>query len=162
MPYSNISASLSDADRDKILAYLTDAWKLLPFLVNLTNDEKKNLPKMGDKSVAFVEKSLDYSESTPKLVPPFLDVTELRKDVDLVKQLNPIYNLLSQLFDALDGTYTVLGSEAMVASLSFYHTARDASKKNVPGSKAIYDDLKKRFPGRTPGKAVPPTPPPAK
>jgi hypothetical protein len=154
MPYSNISATLSDADRDKILADLKDAWNLLPFLINLTNDEKKALPKMGEKSVSFVEKSLDYAQANPKLVPPYLDPAELQKDVGLVKQLNPIYELLNQLYDALDGTYTAVGSEAYVESLSFYNTVRDASKRNVPGAGAIYDDLQARFPGHPKGNST--------
>ncbi len=149
MPYGNISAVLSDADRDAILAKLNEAWALMPFLVNLTPDEIRGLPKMGEKSVSFVEKSLEYARGNPKLVPPYLDAGELNKDLVLVKQLQPIHNLLNQLFDALDGTFTAVGSEAYVESLSFYNTVRDAAKRNVPGSDAIYQDLRKRFPGRS-------------
>lgn len=157
MPYSNISAVLSDAERDAILAKLKEAWELLPFLINLTADEKKALPKMGDKSVSFVEKSLDYAGGNPNLIPPYLDAAELKKDVTLVKQLQPIYNFLNQFFDAVDNTFTAVGSEAYVESLTFYNTVRDASKRNVPGADAIYQDLRQRFPGRpTAEKAVPP------
>ncbi len=148
MPYGNISAVLSDADRDAILAKLREAWGLMPFLINLTPDEMKTLPKMGEKSVSFVEKSLDYAKANPNLIPPYLDAGELIKDVILVKQLQPIQNLLNEFFDAVEGTYTAVGSEAYVESLTFYNTVRDASKRNVPGSEAIYQDLRKRFPGR--------------
>ena len=146
-----VTATLSDADRDKILADLKEVWDLMPFLINLTDDEKKSIPKMGDKSVSFVEKSLDYAEANPKLVPPYLDPGELQKDVDLVKQLDPVFNSLNQLFSALDSTCTAVGSEAYVESLSFYNSARDAAKRNVPGAKAIYDDLQARFPGHPKG-----------
>lgn len=160
MPYGNISAEMPNADRDKVLADFRDAWSLMPFLVNLTPDDILSMPKMGDKSLSFVEKSLDYAEANPNLVPPYLDVAELKKDLGLVKQLSPIYNLLSQLASAMAGTYIAVGSEAYVESLSFYNSVRDAAKRNVPGAKAIYDDLQKRFPGRPPTKAKPGDAPP--
>ena len=37
------------------------------------------------------------------------------------------------------------GSEAYIASLSYYNSVKMAAKLNVPGAKPIYDDLKKRF-----------------
>ncbi len=86
--------------------------------------------------------------ANPNLIPPYLDAAELIKDVILVKQLQPIQNLLNEFFDAVEGTYTAVGSEAYVESLTFYNTVRDASKRNVPGSEAIYQDLRKRFAGR--------------
>lgn len=157
MPYGNISVVLSDEDRDAVLAKFMEAWGLLTFLINLTPDEMKAMPKMGDKSVSFVDKSLEYAAGNPKLVPPYLDAAELKKDVVLAKQLQPIHKLLNQLFDAVDATYTAVGSEAYVESLSFYNSVRDAAKRNVPGADAIYQDLKKRFPGRPKAvKAVPP------
>ncbi len=148
MPYANISASLSTADRDAILTKLNEVKTLLPFLINLTGEEKTAIPKMGERSIPFVDKSLGYALSNTNLVPPYLNVAELKKDVELVKNLEPVYQLIEQLASAVDGTYTALGSEAYTASLTFYNTVRDAAKRNVPGSSAIYEDLKTRFPGR--------------
>jgi hypothetical protein len=107
--------------------------------------------KMGDGSIPFVDKSLNYASLNPNLVPPYLDVAELKKDVELVKNIDPVYNLMSQIFTSLDDTYTALGSEAFNASLTFYNIVRDAAKRNVPGASTIYEDLKKRFPGRPSG-----------
>lgn len=52
MPYQNISASLSDGDKSHILDYIKQIEILLPFLVNLTIDERVALYKMGNKSVS--------------------------------------------------------------------------------------------------------------
>jgi hypothetical protein len=150
MPYSNISASVSTADRDAILVKLNEVKTLLPFLISLTKDERSTMLKMGDKSIAFVEKSLGHAQANTNLVPPYLDVAELNKDMALVKTITPIYNMLEQLYTSLDDTYMALGSEAFNASLTFYNTVRDASKRNVPGAKSIYEDLRSRFPGRPP------------
>jgi hypothetical protein len=40
------------------------------------------------------------------------------------------------------------GSEAYIAALAYYNSVKQAAKMNVPGARAIYDDLSKRFPGR--------------
>lgn len=37
------------------------------------------------------------------------------------------------------------GSEAYAAALSYYNSVKMASKLNVNGAKAIYEDLRKRF-----------------
>lgn len=149
MPYANISAVLSDEERDAIITSLNAVNAKLPFTINLTNDEKSTMLKMGDKSIPFVDKSLGYAQANANLVPPYLNVAELKKDVELVRQLDPVYRLIMQLASAIDDTYTALGSEAFTASLTFYNTVRDAAKRNVPGAAAIYEDLKERFPGKS-------------
>jgi hypothetical protein len=42
----------------------------------------------------------------------------------------------------------VVGSEAYHEALAFYHNTQAATKQDVPGAKAIYEDLKTRFPRR--------------
>jgi hypothetical protein len=39
------------------------------------------------------------------------------------------------------------GSEAYHAALAFYHNVQAAAKDDIPGAKAIFEDLKTRFPG---------------
>jgi hypothetical protein len=151
MPYSNISAALTDEQRETILTKLDEINALLPFLVNLSPDERHMLPKMGNKTEPFVEKALGYSQTNPNLVPPYIDAAELKKDFELVKQLTPVLTKMAQLHEKLDDTMLALGSEAFTAALAIYNTTKAASKSNIPGIKSIYDDLKARFPGRPKG-----------
>ena len=158
MSFPNVSGTLNDQDRDKVLSDVQEGWTLLPFLLNISDDEKKAIPKMGPKSVGWVEKAMEYAQANPKFVPPYLDVTGLNNKVSLVKQLSPIFDAVNQFASALDSTYAVVGSEAYVAALSFYNSVRDAAKRDVPGAKSIYDDLQKRFPGHPKGSGSNPTP----
>lgn len=148
MPYANISAEISDANETTMLGNIDTMRTMLPFLISLTDDEKISIPKMGEKSVGFVEKCLEYAQANAKFVPPYLDITEIKKDIDLWKKLLPLFNAVDQLHSALDSTSTAVGSEAYVASLSFYNTVRGAAKRGIPGASAIYEDLRTRFPGR--------------
>lgn len=156
MSFPKITATLSDADAQKAQADAKDIWDTLPFMISITGEEKKSIPRMGSGSIGWVEKALDYAQANSNLVPPYMDVNELKGELQLTKQLNPIWEAVNQLNTMLDGTYAVVGSEAYVAALSFYSSVRDAAKRDVPGAKAIYEDLQKRFPGHPKGSS--PTP----
>jgi hypothetical protein len=104
---------------------------------------------MGDKTIAFVQKSLEYAETNPALVPGYLDVPEARKDFALAQDLNTVLKQVSTLQRAIEDTAMVAGSEAYNAALVFYSSVKGASRVNVPGSEAVYNDLQQRFAVKT-------------
>jgi hypothetical protein len=55
--------------------------------------------------------------------------------------------VIKQLEEAVEGMIMAAGSEAYHAVLAFYHNVQAAAKDDVPGAKAIVEDLKTRFPG---------------
>ena len=62
MLYQNISATLSDKEIEQVKAAFATVQQALPFLVNLTAEERRRLLKMGDKSLAFVSNSLTIAQ----------------------------------------------------------------------------------------------------
>lgn len=121
--------------------------KLLPHLKNLSADDRREIPKMGDKTFAFVSKALAHMQTNPTLVPPYVAVDELKVDLEAVETLRQLYTPLRQLADLVDDTMLLSGSEAYIAALAFYNYVKGAGKAGVPGTDLIYADLKKRFPG---------------
>lgn len=148
MPYQNISIELKNDEIKEISHLIEQLFQRMPFLINLTPEERINLPKMADKSVAFVEKALEFAENNPQLVPPYVNVDELRKDFQLSENLRPLLNQARQLVEKLDDTVLAVGSEAYVAALAFYNSAKYAAKSNVPGSDTVIEELSKRFAGQ--------------
>ena len=73
MSSSYVSATLSDADKTAALAAVETAKGKLPFLVDLAPEERRSLPKMGDKSVAFVNAALTLVQQNPTVVPGAFD-----------------------------------------------------------------------------------------
>lgn len=118
---------------------------LSPYLIALSPDERQSIPKMSDKTIPFVEKSIDYCVSAPQFAPVYLDKEGLRADIQVYKQLIPLYRLVQQLENNLSDTVMEAGAESYVASLSYYNSVKQAAKMSIPGSKPIYEDLKKRF-----------------
>jgi hypothetical protein len=149
MTENRISISIPAAVYDNAVKKLNELQSLLqPYLIALTPEDRMVLPKMGDKTAAFVGKSLDYAESNKSLLPAFIDVAEWRKDNTANTQTTALLRLARQLSDTLDDTTMLTGSENYTAALGFYNNVKQAVKMNVPGAKAIYDDLAPRFPGR--------------
>jgi hypothetical protein len=163
MPNDNrVSATVSPTDKTAIMTKLTEIKALLPFLLNLTKDERIELPKLGPASLAFDEHCASYMATAPNLIPPFLDAAEVTKDRNLRLVLADLLREAHKLCEMLDDTLLLVGSEVWMADLSFYQTVRQAARRDVPGADAIYDDLKERFPGVAgdPEEEEPAPPPP--
>lgn len=128
--------------------YADAAQILAPYLVNLTPDESKALPKMGDKSYSFVNKGLEYLKVPGSPVPPYTDVAELETDLKGYDTLRQILQAVMPTVDLLQDSMLLSGSEAYVAILAYYNYLKGAAKSGVPGAQTILDDLSSRFPGR--------------
>ncbi len=85
------------------------------------------------------------TQSDAEFAPAYMDVAELKKDVDAVGTLTELARPIEQLNRTLDDTIMLAGSEAYVASLAYYNSVKRAAKINVPGALTIHEDLKKRF-----------------
>jgi hypothetical protein len=119
---------------------------LAPYLLSLTPEERRDLPKMGDKTLSFVEKAQDYVHQYPTLCPPYLNLTGFDTDMTDATGLRKVHIAAKQLSDNIDDTAMIAGSEAYQAALIFYSAVKAAAAQNIPGAKQVYDDLKARFP----------------
>jgi hypothetical protein len=127
---------------------------LKPYAVTLTPEERRELPKMGQKSFTFVEKSYNYAIENPTLVPAYLDMQAYKIDFTDAHGLWTVRNDALQVYEMLDDSTMSAGSESFQASLVFYNAVKAAAAQNVPGAKAIYDELKQRFPGHKRSKPI--------
>lgn len=146
--HNQISVILSEKDMKEIMDAIAVIQRKLPFLINMTLEERRTHLKMGDRSFPFVGKSLDYSKSNDFLVPPFLEVNEFDKDMILISQLTQIERPLLGITEGISDTKLRAGSEAYSAALLFYQAVKLAAQMNIPGVKSIYEDLRERFPSR--------------
>jgi hypothetical protein len=119
---------------------------LAPYLLSLTPTERRDLLKMGDKTLSFVEKAQAYAHQYPELCPSYLSVTELDADMADATGLRRVHIAAKQLSDDIDDTVMVAGSEAYQAALVFYNAVKAAAVQDIPGAKEVYSDLKTRFP----------------
>lgn len=144
MTYSNINSELPVKDVTAIKASIKKMKEQMPFLINLSTKERQRFFKMGDKSLAFVTKSLAAAESNPEILPGSFDVQAFGRDYQLAKDLLEIQAMLKQLNEQVDDTLMAVGSEAMTNSLSVYDYVKTAAKRE-PGLKGLAEQLGERF-----------------
>ena len=151
---NRIDATLEAAKRDQILDLIAQVRAILPFLIDLTPEERQALPKMGDKSRAFVSQALQLALQDDTYLPRSFDVAEMQRDVELAEAIFPIMVALKQLSEFVDDTYVQIGSEAYTAALVVYQSAR----RNGQGAALdnLLDALGQRFARKS--KEKPPTP----
>ncbi len=140
---NRIEATLSSADRQAALDALALVRAKLPFLVSLASDDRQSLPKMGDKSRAFVSQALAVAEQNDAFLPRSFDITEMRKDVELAEAIYPILVAATQLLERLEDTYKLAGSDAYSAALIVYRSAKDNGQGEA--LEAMLDTLGQRF-----------------
>jgi hypothetical protein len=121
---------------------------LEPKLISLAGSDKRDMPKMGDKTLAFVEKSVGYGEMYPDFMPNFIGINEAKIDLQSVKDLKQLLTPLLRITNELDDTMTLAGSEAYSSALSIYKVLKNAANMGQAGAQEASDDLKSRFPGK--------------
>ena len=154
---NQLAVEIPAADLQNISKLISDLHAALaPFVITLSAEDRRGMLKMSDKSVSFVQKTLDYCNTNPEFIPAFLSVPDMRVDINALSQLRPLLNQLQQITDNVDDTLMLSGSEAYAAALLYYNNVKQAQKANVPNAKTIYDDLSQRFVNRTSVAAVTP------
>jgi hypothetical protein len=143
MPISPISATLTPADREAVMAAVATIKQKLPFLIDLSAEERKALPKLGDKSRAFVSKALEVATQNPDFLPRSFDLEEMRKDVQLFEALYPLLLSLTQMQEWVDDTYLAVGSEAYAAALQVYNYAKASGQGS--GLDGAVEEMGQRF-----------------
>ena len=145
---NSIAVSIPETDLSDIRgAIAVLSGKLMPHLRSLTTQDRQELPKMGDKTIGFVQKAFEYGQRHGELAPSYLDFAALETDVKAVELLRELSMGLNPLNEALTDSLTLSGSEAYQGALLFYGNVRAAAKAKTPGAEAIYNDLASRFPG---------------
>jgi hypothetical protein len=147
MPDNRISATLSQADQQAVLAAIDIIRQKLPFLLDLTPEERRALQTMGDKRRGFVEQALAIAELNEGILPRSFDVAEMRRNVALLASLRPILTALAQLSELVGDTYMAAGSEAYMSALLVYQFARSAGKGAALDS--ALDALSQSFPRKS-------------
>jgi hypothetical protein len=135
MPTNKISAVLPEADKTAIVSAIDTIKTKMPFLVNLTNDGRKKLRKMGPSSVEFVTLSLQGAKNFGNLLRSDFNVNEFEQDVNLVKQLSEIRIKLAAVLESIEDTIIAAGSDAMASADTVYDYLKkgkeDSSVKNL-------------------------------
>ncbi len=155
---NKISATLSAANLTAVLAALDTIETLMPFLVALTDEQRRELLSIGDKGMGFNDKIAGYMVSHPAFIPNYVDTAEVTKDRTLNGQVMQVLTRVRTFCSNLEDTHRVLNSDVQLANLGYFNNTAQAAKRGQADADTIYKDLSARFPGR-PKKVTPPANP---
>jgi hypothetical protein len=145
---NSIAVNIPEADLAEIRSAIgVLRAKLAPHLHSLTPQDRQELPKMGDRTMGFVQKAYEYGSRHADLVPAYLDFPAFTIDMKAVELLRELSMSLDPLNEALSDSLTLSGSEAYQGALLLYGNVKGAAKAKASGAEAIYNDLSTRFPG---------------
>ncbi|MDR0717207.1 MAG: hypothetical protein LBF50_07315 [Azoarcus sp.] len=129
--------------------------QIAPHAIILTAQERRDILKMGDKSLAFVRKAHEYAHSHPALVPGYMDLADFDIDFADANNLLGLLSRLKEVAQQIEDTAMIAGSEAFEAALAFYSNVREAARRNVSGAEIVNAELKERYQARRRGKSAP-------
>jgi hypothetical protein len=156
MTTNRVSATLNTSNKEAIMAAIETIKTNLPFLISLTLEERKALPKSGDRTRGFILNALEVAQHNDECLPRAFDTTEMQKDIKLIEELYPILMNLNQLQSMIADTYATANSEAYTAALRVYTAAK--SNATLPGMKTVVAELKQQFAHRNQKATTPATP----
>jgi hypothetical protein len=144
MPYQPISATVSAASVQAIKDAVATIEQKLPFLISLSEAERKKLFKTGPNRLSFVQNALTAAQDNPTILPASFDADEFELDVDLFTVMTEINTLIAQLASEIDDTRMAVGSEAISEASNVYSYVKTAVK-TTPGLKPLADQLGQQF-----------------
>lgn len=128
MTQNRISLTLGAETVERILASITALEADLQNLIALTNDERRDMFKMGTKSHAFCMTALAVAEQHAGIMPRDFDIAAFRQDHMALDALRPCSLRLAQLHQRITDTELALGSDLMAAALEVYGVLKVAGK----------------------------------
>ncbi len=140
--------NLTSTQKAAILAKIAELAALMPWTIGLSDDERRALPKLGEKTVGWDEKVASYMANRPDLVPSYVDMATLVQNRQARVDLADIMRPLGDVWQRVNDTDMKVGSQIYKPERAFYNNCQEASKHGVNGSQAIVDDLKSRFAGQ--------------
>lgn len=150
MSDNKVSMIISADAEKQAIQKLNEVKTVLNGLITLLPEERGVYGRMGERTVPFVQKAAEYGGRNAALVPVYVNLPELQKDLAAAQSLMRISRVILELQNMIDDTAAVAGFEAYTSALSIYKTTQEAARRNVPGAQEAYNDMQTRFPGRKP------------
>ncbi len=143
------NVDIPDQVINDVMSKINDINNLMqPYYQTMSEQEKKHLIKIADESIPFAEQADGFLDTEPKFNPQFINIPETHKDFKNFQKLHPVVEKIQGMEKNFINTLISAGSDAMIQYLAYYNSATEATKRGIPGAKAVYEELSKRWKGR--------------
>jgi hypothetical protein len=135
---NKVSAELVAQTLTEILAAFATIKEKLPFLINLTDDERAHLPHIGDKSGEVLTQTLNFVAQFPEALPATFNRAEFQKDGALFNSLESVAMASAQNNQMIQDTRLALRSDLLLAILDVYAFAKANNRNGAYDSYVNY------------------------
>ena len=140
---NRVSETLPAANLTAVLTAAETIRTNLPGLMSLTDEQRRNMLKIGQKNIVFADHALEVSTQNPQLLPAIFEVSEWQKDADYFQALGKILVALLPLVNEIQDTQMLAGSEHYASALAAYQYLKNTAVGGDLGE--VMDDLGQRF-----------------
>ena len=144
MSYANISYEMPAEHLNEVNTAINMITTRLPFLVNLSPDERQQVLKLAPRDGEFVSDMQFAISHFPEIFPTSFGVPEYQRDVALFEILSDVRLRLESLIEKIRFTEMALGGEVMKATHQGYQFVQQASKYQ-PGLQSLAEKMKYRY-----------------
>lgn len=146
MPQNLISLDITADNLAEVERAIAALEHFTQSFITLSAQQKKDLFKMGDKSVAFCQQTAMVLGQNQQILPPGFDYAEMKADLNAYTALEPVTLRIKEVLAKIEDTQTALGSDLMVASSEGYALMKLFGK--AEGLNELQQAMRVRRPGR--------------
>lgn len=158
MNYAPTTNTMSEADQKAVKDALALIREKMPFLISLPKKKRMSLPKLGPKSMKFVQDSYMTTTNFPQAFPSLFNIDKFQKDVEFYMVLHELKMLADTIHEKIDSTHMAVGHEVMNSSLSVFKYVKNSNSSHQ-GLIEMVERLKARFKRKSKAKISDPTVP---
>ncbi|MFC1734211.1 hypothetical protein ACFL6I_28235 [candidate division KSB1 bacterium] len=139
-------SSLNQNKLESLLSYLKIIQSQLPFLDNLSIDERKQLCRKGPNQHAFMRKVLELSKKNPQHENPYVNVKRMEENLNVADRLRALSQELNELSKSIEDTSGILYQESYDMGRMLYMHYQMIARNDHRDAQEIISELKPYFP----------------
>ena len=98
---NRIDTTMTSAQFNDVKTAIDAINSAISFSVSLTTDERRSLPKISVSNKAFTQDAIKAVANNASIFPPYLDATQMSRDLELYEQLDELSIQLQQTLERI-------------------------------------------------------------
>ena len=121
---------------------------LEPYFAKFTTLNRGSPFKMEDNSLKFLELAHEFAVEYPDFFPDFTEKEVFGEEFITIRELWALSAKLKHLSGRLCAAILAAGSHTLETAEAFFQTVKIAARHDIPGARAVYEELRPRFPSK--------------
>ena len=113
-----------------------------PYFLNLSADERQNFVNIEKDLIKYLEVSNNIALGFPELFPSFNNIDDFKDTFNQTMEIWLLIKKTDLILEKLNDIGKLAGYITMESAHSFYQTVKIAARRDYPGTRAIFDELK--------------------